>query len=335
MNRRTFLALTPALALADKKPAAVSKRERMLQWLAGKTDPNYTPAAFFLHFGPEFKNGSAAARKHLEFFKQTDMDFVKVQFEQTYQRQDFLQKPADWSKLTLRKIDFYEPLVQTVRELVSAAKKDALILMTLYSPYMSANQCATAPVLKQHLEENPDAVKRGLEILTESQMIFVRACIKAGVDGFYTSTQGSEAKTFSNPSIFANYIKPADLVAMKEANASCPFNILHVCDYNAPYSSYDAVRDYPGHVVNCNTRLVGREMTPAEISKFFNRPYMGGLDRHGMLVKGSTQELEAEIKRLVKGAPKQFMIGADCTVAGDTDWNRLKQVIAAAHRTGR
>jgi glycogen operon protein len=35
--------------------------------------------------------GSAAARRHLEFFRHTDMDFLKIQFEQTYSRQEFLQ----------------------------------------------------------------------------------------------------------------------------------------------------------------------------------------------------------------------------------------------------
>ena len=95
-----------------------------------------------------------------------------------------------------------------MRELVKTSKKDALILMTLYSPFMCAGHCATAPVLQRHLEEDPAAVKRGLDILTESQLIFVRACIKAGVDGFYMSTQGSEAKQFTNPKIFTDYVKP-------------------------------------------------------------------------------------------------------------------------------
>lgn len=307
----------------------------MIQWLAGKTDPNYTPAAFFLHFDPQYKNGVAAATRHLEYFRHTDMDFVKIQFEQTYDRQAFLQKPADWSKLTLRKIDFYEPLLVTVRELVKRAKKDALILMTLYSPYMSAGQCATAPVLRRHLEDNPELVRRGLEILSESQMIFVRACIEAGVDGFYMSTQGSEARQFSSPSIFSNYIKPFDLVSMKEIQSRCQFNILHVCDYVAPYDNYDAVRDYPGHVVNCNTRLIGKELAPQTIAEFFGRPYMGGLDRHGVLAKGTPAQVEEEIKRVIRSAPRQFILAADCTVASDTDWNRLRHAISVAHRSGR
>ena len=334
MNRRAFLGLPALLMRRPAFAAPVNKRERMLQWLAGKTDPNYTPAAFFLHFGAEYKNGSAAAKRHLEYFRQTDMDFVKIQFEQTYERQEFLQKPSDWSKLALRKIDFYEPLIQTVRELVKSTKKDALILMTLYSPFMCAGQCATAPVLQRHLEENPEAVKRGMEILTESQMIFVRACIQAGVDGFYMSTQGNEKGHFANPRIFTNYVKPFDLVAMKEINAACPFNILHVCDYNAPYASYDAFPDYPGHVVNCNTKLTGGEMTPREIAKFFKRPYMGGMDRHGILANGTPAQVEAEIRRVVKSAPGQFILGADCTVAGETDWKRLRHAIDVAHGVG-
>lgn len=303
-----------------------------MQWLAGKTEPGYTPAAFFLHFGPQFKNGTAAAQKHLEFFRQTDMDFVKIQFEQTYERQPFLVKPADWSKLALRKIDFYEPLLATVRELVKTAKKDALILMTLYSPYMCAGHCATGPVFQAHLRENPDAVQKGLDTLIESQMIFVRACIQAGVDGFYMSTQGSEAKNIGDGRLFTKYIKPADLVAMKEAHAKCPFNILHVCDYNAPYAGYQQVLDYPGQVVNVNPKLTDRTLSWQEIAAMFKRPVMGGLDRHGVLVNGPGDAVEAEVRRVVKSAPKQFILGADCTVPGELDWGRIRHAIAVAHR---
>ena len=332
MQRRTFLQLSPAASLSAYDPKR--KREQMLNWLSGKTNPVYTPAAFFLHFGDNFKAGSAATQRHLEFFRQTDMDFVKIQFEQTYTRQPFLEKPADWSKLTLRKLDFYEPLLVTVRELVKAVKKDSLVLMTLYSPFMCAGHCATSPVLLRHLEENPDAVKKGMEILTESQMLFVRACIKEGIDGFYMSTQGSEAKRFSTPAIFKNYIKPYDLVAMNEIQKACAFNILHVCDYVAPYANYDAVFDYPGHVINCNSKLTDKSLAAADIAKNFKRPFMGGMDRHGIIAKGSPAEVEAEIKRVIKASPKQFMLGADCTVAGDTDWNRLRHAISVAHRHG-
>jgi uroporphyrinogen decarboxylase len=335
MNRRTFLSLAPAAALSRTSfaaPAALNKRERMLGWLAGESTPNYIPAAFFLHFGNDYKTGSAAAKRHLEFFHRTDMDFLKIQFEQTYSRQEFLQKPADWSKLKLAGLDFYEPQLQTVRELVKAEKKNALILMTLYSPFMCAGHCATSPVLLQHLEENPEAVKKGLEILTESQLLFVRACMKEGIDGFYSSTQGSEANRFSSPAIFSQYVKPFDLVSMKQIASACPFNILHICDYVAPYANYDAVIDYPGHVVNCNLKLTDREITGQEITRLFKRPFMGGMDRHGIIATGTPAQVEAKIRQVVKDAPRPFILGADCTVEADTSWDRLRHAIAVAHQ---
>jgi uroporphyrinogen decarboxylase len=342
MKRRTFLRVSSSAGLTGTSfgttsfaaPPRANKRERMLGWLAGDRLPDYTPAAFFLHFGNGYKSGPAAAQKHLEFFRPTDMDFVKIQFEQLYSRQEFLQKPADWSKLKLAGLDFYEPLLVTVRELVKAEKKNSLILMTLYSPFMCAGHCATAPVLLRHMEEDPEAVKKGLEILTESQLLFVRACIKEGVDGFYTSTQGGEARRFGSPEIFPKYIKPYDLVSMKEIQATCPFNILHVCDYVAPYANYDAYYDYPGHVVNSNTRLADRQIAAKDIAARFKRPFMGGLDRHGIVVSGTPAQLEQEIRQVVSEAPPRFILGADCTVEADTNWDRLRQAIAVAHAHG-
>ena len=42
----------------------------------------HTPAAFFLHFGPEHHEGQAAIDRRLQFFRHTGMDFVKIQYKQ-------------------------------------------------------------------------------------------------------------------------------------------------------------------------------------------------------------------------------------------------------------
>ncbi|MDQ1474405.1 MAG: hypothetical protein QOJ99_5885, partial [Bryobacterales bacterium] len=118
---------------------------------------------------------------------------------------------------------------------------------------------------------------------------------------------------------------------MKEAATACPFNILHVCDYVAPYANYDAYQDYPGHIVNCNTKLADRQISIAEITRFFNRPFMGGTDRHGVIATGTPAQLRAEIRGIAKASPRPFILGADCTVDADTSWDRLKQAISMAH----
>lgn len=343
MKRNTFLRtslFTAGAMMAGKQlladylynPGPASKRERMLQWLEGKQETGYTPAAFFLHFDERHRVGSAATKKHLEYFQYTDMDFVKIQFEVDYAPVDFLKSPSDWSKIVPKKQDFYEPQLVTVREIVKAKKKDALIIMTLYSPFMWAGHLATRPVLLKHMEEDPEAVKKGLNALVESQLLFVRACVSIGVDGFYMSTQGSESGQLNDPGLFRNYVKPADLVAMREVTSACPFNILHVCDYNAPYSSYDAVLDYPGQVVNCNPKMKDNALTLKDISGMFKRPVMGGMDRHGVLANGTPEQIGAEVRRVLKDAPAQFILGADCTVPGDLDWSKLRHAISVAHK---
>ena len=78
-------------------------------------------------------------------------------------------------------------------------------------------------------------------------------------------------------------MKPFDLVLMNEMNRSCPFNILHVCDYNGPYADLSPYVDYPGHVVNCNPQLTTGHMAWKDIAAMFKRPCMGGMDRHGVV----------------------------------------------------
>jgi uroporphyrinogen decarboxylase len=228
-------------------------------------------------------------------------------------------------------LDFYEPVLSAVRGLVKAAKPEALVLMTLYSPFMCAGHTTSLPMLTAHLEENPDAVRKGLEAITASLMRFVKECVRLGVDGFYASTQGGEAGRFRDAGVFIRHVKPFDLVLMDEMKRTCLFNILHVCDYNAPYSTLTPFTDYPGHVVNCNPRLTGGALPWAEIARMFGRPCMGGLDRHGIMAKAGPAEVAREAVRVLEGASRPFMLGADCTLPGDIKWENIRAAIDAAH----
>ena len=59
----------------------MNKRDVILNLLEGGENSRHVPAAFFLHFDPQYHRGQAAVDKHLEFFRYTDMDFVKIQYE--------------------------------------------------------------------------------------------------------------------------------------------------------------------------------------------------------------------------------------------------------------
>lgn len=314
---------------------AVNKRDLMLGLREGKLPQDYTPAAFFLHFDAADHFGRAAVARHLEFYRSTHMDFIKIQYEKTFPPLEQIKKPQDWKQMPFYKLDFYQPVLEAVKGLVEAGRGEALVLVTLYSPFMSAGHSTSLPLLTSHLQEDPEAVKKGLEIITESLRLFVRECVRLGVDGFYASTQGGEAGRFADGRIFRDYIKPTDLSLMNEINQSCRFNILHVCDYNGLYSDLTPYLDYPGHVVNCNPQLANRTIPWKEIAQMFKRPCMGGLDRHGVIVSGSRQEIENAVEKVLREAPSPFVLGADCTLPSDINWDNIRIAIDAAHRHKR
>ena len=313
----------------------MKKRDAVLRLLKPGRKPDYTPAAFFLHFDPAYHRGQAAVDKHLDYFRYTGMDLVKIQYEHNFPHLPEIRRPEDWARMPCYGLDFYEAPLRLVEGLVKAAKSEALVIQTLYSPFMCAGHTAGARMIVDHINQDPERVKRGMQVITDSLMLFVKECVRLGVDGFYTSTQGGESGRFDDPALFDGCIRPYDLALMEEINRACIFNILHVCDYHLPYSDLTPFFNYPGHAVNVSLELTGGKISAQDVASRFGRPYMGGLDRKGVIATGSTREVEEVVEEVLRTAPDRFILGADCTVPGETSWDNLKTAIATAHACRR
>jgi uroporphyrinogen decarboxylase len=312
----------------------MNKRDMMLSLIHGPTSPEYVPAAFFLHFDNSYHRGQAAIDKHLEFFHSTGMDFVKIQYEQPFPSSTPIRKPEDWAHAPLCSEEFFEAPIHVVEGLVKAAKSEALVILTLYSPFMWAAHLAEDGAITNHLQENPEAVKKGLEIMTENVLTLVRGCKRACVDGFYASSQGGEAFRFQDPTIFQKYIKPTDLAVWDELS-SCAFNILHICDYEGGYDDLTPFLAYPGHVVNSSLKVGDQTLTPKDASQLFGRPFMGGMERKGVLATGNSEVIRQTVTDVLEQTPERFILAADCTVPSDTPWENLRTAIETAHQFRR
>ncbi|MBL8056182.1 MAG: hypothetical protein JNK29_05755 [Anaerolineales bacterium] len=308
----------------------MNKRDLLLSLIYDATPPAATPAAFFLHFEPAAQQGQAAVDQHLAFFRRTGMDFVKIQYEQKPPAAPDLRTPKDWARLPRCDEAFFEPTLNVVAGLLRAAQAEALVVLTLYSPFMWARQTAGEARLAQHLREDPEAVAQGLTILTENVRTLVRAGRRLGLDGFYASTQGGEAFRFPGTDLFERYIKPTDLAVWDEIGAS-RFNILHICDYEGGYADLTPFRDYPGHVVNCSLLVGEQTLTPRAAAELFGRPFMGGLERKGVLAAGPAAAIQPAAAAVLAQRPARFILGADCTVPNETPWEHLKTAVDAAH----
>lgn len=313
--------------------SSIDKREIITQLIAGSPHEWYVPAGFFVHFGDGYRWGDAAVKRHLEYFTAIDMDFIKVQYEQTFPPLPQIRHPDDWQNMPFYDKDFYQDQLYVVKELVKNGKALAPVIVTLYSPFMCAGHSTGSDLLTQHMKQDPESVKKGLEIITESVMIFAKECIKLGVDGFLASTQGGEGFRFNDPQIFKDYIKPFDLMVMHEINVNCNYNILHICDYEGDYNDLNPFLDYPGQIVNCSTKVGNGSLSPKELNSMFKRPFMGGLEKRGPITSGNIDQLEQTASEVLSKAPSQFIIGAECALLGDVDWKKVRKVVDMAHHS--
>jgi len=309
----------------------MNSRDAVLSLLDAGAPPPWVPAAFFLHFDPSRHFGQEAEEEHLRYFRATGMDLVKVQYERRFPPLPEIRRPADWALVPLYDERFFAPQLEAIAGIVAGAKREAVVVVTLYSPFMCAGHSVGEDLLLRHLREDPVPVLAGMATITESLLVFVGACIRLGVDGFYHSTQGGERDRFADRADFDRFVRPYDLAVMQEAERSCAFNILHICDYLGEYDDLTRFADYPGHVVSCPLTVAGSPLSLRGAARVFGRPVMGGLDRLGVLATGAEAEIRAAAEAVLRGAPERFILGADCTVPTDTPWSNLRVAVETAH----
>lgn len=312
----------------------INKRERILQVLDQSRPNQYVPAAFFLHF--QDKLGYKAVEAHREFYRATNMDFVKVFYEISVPQLN-IQKGSDWAKVPVYDEAFFEPQIQVIEDLAKDFKNEALILPTVYSPLALAYQTigsGNEDKVKKLADEDPVAFGKAIENLAKSLSNYIRAAARRGADGFYVSSQGGDGNSLS-PKVWTNYVRRWDKYVSEVANEVGELNILHVCDYHTPFKNAEALyayNDYPASIINVPLNFSdGSKLNLKEAQQRFGRPIFGGLERLGVVSKGTVAEAKAAVDAVLADAPQNFILGADCTVPSDTDYDKLREVIDYAH----
>jgi len=328
IKKENFPVYEPPAIISSK--TGQSKRDLVMQVLDMSKIPSYIPSGFFMHFGVK---GDAAVKAHCDYFRATGMDFVKIQFdEQGLAENKEIKTPGDWSKIPILSEKWFEPSINLLKNLIKELKTEALIIQTLYSPYQMAKQAVPCETLVKHVYQDPESVSRGMENITLSIMNFVHAAVRLGVDGFYTCTQGGETNRIADRNLFNRTVKCYDMILYKDVSELVPFNIMHICDYEGTYEEFETkFSDYPGQVINVPLEADGKSLTLNMASAIFNRPVMGGLDRHGVLSKGSVDDIKKAVVEVLKNAPPNTILGANCTVDNKIPIENLRAAINTAH----
>jgi len=333
MKRHRILSLAAVLGAAAVLAYSCSpkipetKKDIMDAFVAGTLDPSYAPAAFFIHFHSDQKVGDPAVQAHLNYFHESGMDILKVQFEQTVPRIPVGEEDA----FEPIPVDYYAPTLEIIKKLQEAEGKDVYVLPTVYSPYQVAHHSLGEERVKVAAVERPEWLKSVFDNYRDALVWLIKECKQAGILGFYMCTQGGEMTFDEVPGFFENFVLPYDMAVMGECTCDTKMNILHICNWEGPYDDLTRYKDYPAQIINTPTDLNGVPFSLNDGIELFGRPVLGGFDRKGEFNTMSEEEVAAATLAILKAAPAgRVMIGADCTV-GSAPLANILASVAAAH----
>ena len=305
----------------------MNKIERVRAALEGKI-PDQIPASFWFHFPKDQVHGKESVRAHLNYYRQAELDFLKIMNEHPYRVETQIKNPADWRKIKPAPLssDFYQEQLDEIKMITDELGGEVLTTTTIFNPFSSGNH-ASGKLVTEHLKADPDSVHLGLKTIAESLAEFACACLEAGANGIYFSAQGGEADRFEEQ-LFLEHIKPHDLTVLDAVKDKGELNIVHICNDNIRLHLYT---NYPGNAVNW-AATSQNNIPLAAGKKLFNRTILGGLDNPGVIVNGSPEEICQQVHEIVNTfGPEHLIIGADCTLPTEMNIDNIRTAVEAAH----
>lgn len=313
----------------------MTKKERITRALLGQS-VDHVPSGFWFHFPDAQFFGTPAVEAHLEFYRQTDVDLLKVMNEYQLLFETRLVSPSDWRKLKPLSIrnSLHQGQLDTIKRVVDAIGDEVPIIATIHGVFASAfhtsrrddEQFSNSILLDAHLRESPEDVAEGLAVVAESLTELGMACLEAGASGIYYAALGGEEHRYSQQE-FEDWIKPHDLTVLSALHEAADILCLHICKDKVRLPQY---RDYPAHVVNWAVH--DSDYSLEDGRSIFGRTILGGLDdRSGVMVEGSPDEVRREVQDIIGRFGREgFILGCDCTLPTEARLENIRAAIGAA-----
>ncbi len=313
----------------------MNKVERVRAMLRSQ-EVDRVPAGFWFHFPAEYRGGEPMARRHIEYYQATDLDIMKVMNDTGYAPvgKVMIKQPKDWALFESTPLSdpLYQSHLEGLKRIVDAIGREVLVMTTAFNPFHeavvilraslqgSADEMNAREILMQHLRQEPEPVLKALQIIATDHARFFRSCItEAGANGIYFSAQGGERDLMSDEE-HARWFKPADLVVLQALQPVAEFVVGHFCGRGINLNRFV---DYPVQLANWAAHADNLTLNEGK-ALLGGIPILGGLNERGPLVYGPREALKQEVEAALSEMGTQgFMLGAGCTVPGDTDIQNL------------
>ena len=322
----------------------MDKRTRVLHAMNGE-EVDHVPVAFWFHFSGEEALGDANVQAHLKYYKETDLDFVKIMCDGYFPYPlPRIEKPQDWRSLKPLDADhpFIREQVERAKAIVDAIGSERCVFYNVFAPFSSLRFGAEAIGLSDadvmdHIRQDRLSVMAGLDAIAQTNALLAELLItEGGCDGVYYCVQGGEFDRFT-PEEYKETITPSDLYVLEHANRYSENNILHMCGWAGNKNQLDLWKAYPSKVVNWAVHVEDMDL---QTGRYFigGRTALGGFETHwdehsqrGIIYTGTKEELQQYTKDLILNFGKRgLMLGGDCTIDAKLDWERIRWIVEAA-----
>lgn len=314
----------------------MNKRERVKAFMEGRP-VDRAPIGMWMRFPKDQSMGKACVDAHLAYYEACDLDIVKIMSDGYMDYPNPVVKqissPTEW--YTMRPLGVQHPFwaeqLARVRGIREGLREDLPVFYSVFAPFTYLRFGAGTPLMMEHLFQNPEATAHAMSVVQEDLQAFCEVLFSDGIcDGLYFCLHSGEQDRMTEE-MYRTWIAPPELEVLRLANSLSDQTILHCCGWAGSRNRMSLWQEYPAKAVNWAVHIEGLSLSEGK-AFFGGRPVIGGFDnrKEGVLTCGSKEAIQQETQRiLAECAHEGLMLGADCTLPVDFDWERVRWVLEA------
>jgi uroporphyrinogen decarboxylase len=218
-----------------------------------------------------------------------------------------IQGPEGWTQLQAQ--DPYSGLLDEIRRALAIigdeVGEEVPFIQTIFNPLAQARNLA-GERLPHDLRQHPEALKTGLETITETTVRFIDAIRETGIAGIFLALQHATYGLLTEAE-YQEFGRPYDLRIL-EATEGLWFNLLHLHGKDV---MFELAADYPVQAINWHD-----QETPPSLGEALDRfpgALVGGLRQWETMLRGTPDWVRAEAQAAIEETGgRRLVVGTGC-----------------------
>ncbi|MBN1179786.1 MAG: uroporphyrinogen decarboxylase [Anaerolineae bacterium] len=305
----------------------MGKRERLEAAIAG-APVDRPPIALWRHWPVDDCTSKGLAESTVLFQETFDYDIAKVSPPSSFCIQDWgvrdewrgnvegtrdytrraIRRPEDWHALPVLdpRAGRLGDQLACLQLLKAAFGKRVPFIQTIFNPLSQAKNLVGPDKLLLDARRHPEALRAGLETITETTIRFIEAAKLTGIAGIFYAVQHA-AYDLMSENEYRAFGRAYDLRVLAAAEGLW-LNVLHL---HGTSVMFDMVADYPVQVLNWHDRDSGVSLRDGQAA--FAGAVCGGLSRWKTVVLGTPEVVREEAAdAFAQTGGRRFILGTGC-----------------------